>query len=357
MAEQTFSIAVIPGDGIGPEVTAEAKKVLDAALEQEPIEVSYTEYPLGAEHWLATGEALSRESLEQLKSHDAILFGAVGADPRSAEIPSGLIERELLLKLRFSLDHYINLRPVRTYPGVATPLASDEPFDFVVVREGTEGPYAGTGGTLRGGTPAEIANEVSVNTAHGVRRVIADAFERAEGRRRHVTMVHKTNVMTYSGSLYQRLTEEVAALHPQVTWDYMHVDAATIHMVTNPQRFDVIVTDNLFGDILTDLAGAITGGIGLSPSGSINASGEFPSLFEPVHGSAPDIAGRQIADPTAAVLSAKLMLEHLGMEEPAERIESAVNEQLTEWAAQSAADLTTSRRGDAFVEKLRRRTA
>ncbi|GAA1812115.1 3-isopropylmalate dehydrogenase [Nesterenkonia flava] len=349
----TLDIAVIAGDGIGPEVIAEARKALKAALVPESASVTFTDYTLGAEHWLSTGETLTDATLEALRGHDAILFGAVGADPRHATIPSGLIERELLLKLRFTLDHSINLRPSRTYPGVATPLAKNEDFDFVVVREGTEGPYVGNGGTIRRDTPEEIATEVSLNTAHGVRRVVVDAFRRAQERRGQLTLVHKNNVLTHAGSLWTRTVTEVAAEFPDVSWDYMHVDAATIHLVTNPQRFDVIVTDNLFGDILTDLAAAITGGIGLAASGSINAEGTAPSMFEPVHGSAPDIAGQGIADPTAAVLSAAMMLEHLGLQTAATRITDAVNAQLSEWAAAGGGEgLTTTQRGDAFADRI-----
>lgn len=352
MAEQ-FDIAVIPGDGIGPEVIAEARRVLDAALAGSSAQITWTEYSLGAGHWLETGETLTEETLEKLKRHSAILFGAVGADPLDTRIPSGIIERELLLGLRFNLDHSVNLRPSQTFPGVSTPLAGEGDFDFVVVREGTEGPYAGNGGQLRRGTPQEIATEVSVNTAHGVRRVVRDAFVRAQARSKKLTLVHKNNVLTYAGDLWTRTTREVAQEFPEVTWDYMHVDAATIHMVTDPQRFDVIVTDNLFGDILTDLAAAITGGIGLAASGSINAEGVYPSMFEPVHGSAPDIAGQQIADPTAAVLSSALMLDNLGLTEAARAVEQAVHAQLTEWAQSGSTGLSTAQRGDAFVAKIK----
>lgn len=354
MSATNFSIAVIGGDGIGPEVTAEAQKVLDAVLEGTGTSLSYTEYSLGTDHWLETGETLHDETLEKLRGHDAILFGAVGAHPQDERVPSGVVERDLLLKLRFSLDHAVNLRPSRTYPGVQTPLASEEDIDFIVVREGTEGPYAGNGGTLRQGTEQEIATEVSVNTAYGVQRVVEDAFSRAEARRGHLTLVHKHNVLTYAGSLWRRTVEEAAAAHPTVTWDYMHVDAATIHMVTSPQRFDVIVTDNLFGDILTDLAGAVSGGIGMASSASINVDGTAPSMFEPVHGSAPDIAGQEIADPAAAILSAALMLRHLGQEQAADAIETAVHTQLSEWADQgTSTQLTTSQRGDAFAARVR----
>ena len=351
---QTFSIAVIGGDGIGPEVIAEARRALDAALAHEDTTLQYTDYELGTSHWLKTGETLHQETLESLRAHDAILFGAVGADPQDKRIPSGVIERDLLLKLRFELDHYINLRPTRTYPGVPTPLAAAEDFDFVVVREGTEGPYVGNGGTLRRGSEHEIATEVSVNTAHGVRRVVADAFRRAASRRGRLTLVHKHNVLTHAGNLWRRAVEEHAAQYPQVSWDYMHVDAATIHMVADPQRFDVIVTDNLFGDILTDLAGAVSGGIGQAPSASINGEGTAPSMFEPVHGSAPDIAGQGIADPTAAVLCAGLMLDHLGLDQAAARIERAVHTQLSQWAEQDTGQgLSTTERGEAYVSRIK----
>lgn len=353
MSEKEFDIAVIGGDGIGPEVTAEARKVIDAAMAQESAVLNYTEYSLGTAHWLHTGETLHDETLQKLRGHDAILFGAVGADPQDERIPSGVIERDLLLKLRFELDHSVNLRPVRTYPGVRTPLASEEDFDFTVVREGTEGPYAGNGGNLRRGSDQEIATEVSVNTAHGVKRVVADAFHRAKTRRGHLSLVHKHNVLTHAGNLWRRAVEAESMKHPEVTWDYMHVDAATIYMVANPQRFDVIVTDNLFGDILTDLAGAVSGGIGLAPSASINLEGTAPSMFEPVHGSAPDIAGQQVADPTAAVLSGALMLNHLGYAAAARRIEQAVHAQLSQWAeSEEVNGLSTADRGDAFAAQL-----
>ena len=306
-----LDIAVIAGDGIGPEVIAEAVAVLRAATAGE-VDILTTEYPFGAEHFLATGDILSDHDLTNLAAHDAILFGAVGGDPRDPRLAGGIIERGLLLKLRFAFDHYVNLRPTRLFPNVTSPLANPGEVDFVVVREGTEGPYVGNGGSIRVGTPHEIANEVSINTAHGVERVVRYAFALAEKRGKKLTLVHKTNVLTYAGSLWQRTVEAEAANHPDVVWDYLHVDAATIFLVTDPARFDVIVTDNLFGDILTDLAGAISGGIGLAASGNINPDRTFPSMFEPVHGSAPDIAGQQKADPTAAILSAALLLDHLG---------------------------------------------
>lgn len=322
--ERFINLAVIAGDGIGPEIITEAQRVLQRACELDSIRVDSTDYKLGAEHWLKTGETLPESTMESLKQHDAILFGAIGADPRSGKIPSGLIEREMLLKLRFSFDHYINLRPARLYPGAVSPLSNPGEIDFVVVREGTEGPYVGNGGTIRGGTDAEIATEVSINTAHGVRRLIRYAFELAQSRRKKLTLIHKTNVLVHAGRLYTRLFEEIGREFPEVQTDYLHVDAATIFMTTDPSRFDVIVTDNLFGDILTDQAGAVTGGIGYAASGNINAVGEFPSMFEPVHGSAPDIAGQNKANPTAAILAGAMLLRHLGYESTAVRIEDAV---------------------------------
>lgn len=349
---KVFEIAVIPGDGIGPEVVTEAVKVLNFVTNGGENEVNLTNYKLGAEHWLETGETLPEETLENLKKHDAILFGAVGAAPGDTRIPSGLIEREMLLKLRFSLDHYVNLRPSKLYPGIESPLANPGNIDFIVVREGTEGPYVGNGGSVRTGTPHEIATEVSVNTAFGVERVVRDAFARASRReRKHVTLVHKHNVLVHAGHLWRRTVEAVAKEFPEVTHDYLHVDAATIFLTTDPARFDVIVTDNLFGDILTDQAGAITGGIGLSASGNINMSRTYPSMFEPVHGSAPDIAGQQKADPTAAILSVALMLDHLGLSEESKAVEQAVEKEIT--SRQELTDRrTTSEIGDAIVALL-----
>ncbi|MBA2322936.1 MAG: 3-isopropylmalate dehydrogenase [Pseudonocardiales bacterium] len=310
-------LAVIPGDGIGPEVIAEALKVLGEVAPG----TETTQYDLGAARWHSTGELLPESVLSELRQHDAILLGAVG-DP---SVPSGILERGLLLRLRFELDHHVNLRPAKLYPGVRSPLANVSDIDMLVVREGTEGPYAGTGGHLRKDTEHEIATEVSVNTAFGVERVIRDAFTRAAARpRKHLTLVHKTNVMVHAGGLWSRIMEEVSLEHPDVGVSYQHVDATTIHMVTDPGRFDVIVTDNLFGDILTDLAAAVTGGIGLAASGNLDVSGRNPSMFEPVHGSAPDIAGQGIADPTAAVLSVALLLDHLGRPEDARKVGASV---------------------------------
>lgn len=316
-----MKLAVIPGDGIGIEVTAEALKVLEAA----GVNAEQTQYPLGAKFWHETGELLPDSMMEELRGHDAILLGAVG-DP---SVPPGILERGLLLKLRFAFEHYVNLRPAKLYPNTDSVLAGDQQIDFVVFREGTEGPYAGNGGTLRQGTPNEIATEVSLNTAFGARRVIEAAFEAAQQRdRKHLTLVHKTNVLVHAGGLWQRTFDDVAAQYPDVETAYSHVDAAMIYLVNDPQRFDVIVTDNLFGDIVTDLAAAVTGGIGLAASGNIDASRNNPSMFEPVHGSAPDIAGQGKADPTAAILSASMLLEHVGEKELAAKVEQAVADDL-----------------------------
>lgn len=312
-----MKLAVIGGDGIGPEVTEQALKVLRAVRD----DVETTEFDLGARRYLRNGELLTDEDVASLREHDAILLGAVGAP---GEVPPGVLERGLLLALRFELDHHVNLRPAKLYPSATSPLANPGDIDFVVVREGTEGLYCGNGGTLRKGTPHEVASEVSQNTRFGVERVVRDAFARAASRRGKLTLVHKTNVLVNAGDLWQRTVDEVAAEFPGVEVTYQHIDAATIYMVTDPGQYDVIVTDNLFGDILTDLAGAVTGGIGLAASGNIDASGTNPSMFEPVHGSAPDIAGQGIADPSAAILSAALMLRHLGDADNARRIEEAV---------------------------------
>ena len=351
---QALKLAVIPGDGIGPEVTAEALKVLEQVA---PADVKFepTRYDLGAERYLATGEVLPDSVLAEIRDHDAILLGAVGGKPGDPKLPAGILERGLLLRLRFELDHYVNLRPSRIFPGASSPLTHPGEVDFVVVREGTEGPYVGNGGALRVGTPAEIATEVSVNTAFGVERVVRDAFTRASRRpRTRLTLVHKTNVLVHGGAVWSRLVDEVGREFPDVTVDYLHIDAATIFMTTDPSRFDVIVTDNLFGDIITDLAAAITGGIGLAASGNVNPDRTAPSMFEPVHGSAPDIAGQQKADPTAAILSVALMLEHLGLDDAARRVESAVVEDLA--ARAGAGDSSPVRRtaeiGDAIAARV-----
>jgi 3-isopropylmalate dehydrogenase len=339
-------IALVPGDGIGPEVVAEGVRVLGAVTGAAEVKLETTEYDLGARRWHATGEALPDGVLDELRGHDAILLGAVG-DP---SVPSGVLERGLLLKLRFAFDHHVNLRPARSYPGVVSPLAGNPEIDFVVVREGTEGPYVGNGGTVREGTSHEIATEVSVNTAYGVERVVRDAYRRAQARpRRHLTLVHKTNVLVHAGGLWARTFAQVGAEFPGVSTDYLHVDAASIFLVTQPQRFDVIVTDNLFGDIVTDLAAAVTGGIGLAASGNLDVSGTHPSMFEPVHGSAPDIAGTGTADPTATILSVALLLEQVGLPDAASAVQRAVTADLAE-----RGDVRRSTRevGDAVLQRL-----
>lgn len=339
-------IAVVAGDGIGTEVVAEARKVLDAVLPG----VEQNEYDLGAARYNRTGEVLPDSVLDELAGHDAILLGAVG-DP---SVPPGVLERGLLLKLRFDFDQYVNLRPSRLWPGTTGPLAGVKPgeIDLIVVREGTEGLYAGAGGVLHRGTPAEIATEESLNTRHGVERVIRDAFERAGRReRRRVTLVHKTNVLTHAGGLWARTFAEVAAEYPDITTEYQHVDAASMFLVTQPQRYDVIVTDNLFGDILTDIAAAVTGGIGLAASGCINPERRYPSMFEPVHGSAPDIAGKGVADPAAAVLSVSLLLDHLGHPEQARRVSGAVAAELA--GRKPGQPLRTAEVGDRLAELSR----
>ena len=327
---KNFNLAVIAGDGIGPEVVSEGIKVLDAVSAKYGVSFTKTEYELGAKYWHKTGETLPESVMAEIAQADVILLGAVG-DPT---VPSGVLERGLLLKLRFAFDHYINLRPAKLWPGTHSPLAGNPAIDFVVVREGTEGPYVGAGGSLAYGTEFEIATEESLNTRRGAERVIRDAFARAQKRpRKKLTLVHKNNVLTRAGGLWTRTFNEVAKEFPDITTEYHHVDAASMFFVTNPERFDVVVTDNLFGDILTDIAAAICGGIGLAASGNINPTGAFPSMFEPVHGSAPDIAGKNLADPTATVMSVAMLLSHLGLHEAAADVERAV-----------AADLLT--RGD-----------
>ncbi|MEV0402841.1 3-isopropylmalate dehydrogenase [Actinoallomurus sp. NPDC050550] len=346
MASRSIHLAVVPGDGIGPEVVAEGLKVLDAL----GLKIEQTSYDLGATRWHKTGETLPDSVLAEIREHDAILLGAVG-DPT---VPSGVLERGLLLRLRFELDHFVNLRPVRLYPGVATPLADTRPedIDMLVVREGTESLYAGAGGVLRKGTPHEVATQESLNTAFGVERVVRYAFEQAARRpRKKLTLVHKNNVLVYAGDLWSRTVDAVAKEYPDIEVDYSHVDAATMFFVTQPERYDVIVTDNLFGDIITDLGAAVAGGIGLAASGNINPTGAAPSMFEPVHGSAPDIAGQGKADPTATILSVALLLDHLGLTAEARKVEQAVADDLIErqgaWAARS-----TREAGDDIAERV-----
>lgn len=345
---RVVKLAVIPGDGIGPEVVTEAVKVLDAVTAASDVTFEKTPFSLGAGRYLETGDTLTDDDLSAIASHDVILLGAVGGVPGDPRLANANIERGLLLKLRFELDHYVNLRPSKLYPGSTGPLADPGEIDFVVVREGTEGPYVGNGGSIRRGTAHEVANETSVNTAYGVERVVRYAFALAARRRQKLTLVHKTNVLVHAGGMWKRIVDAVAGEFPGVAVDYLHVDAATIFLVTNPGRFDVIVTDNLFGDILTDLAGAVTGGIGLAASGNINPDGAFPSMFEPVHGSAPDIAGSQKADPTAAILSVALLLDHLGLADESARVTRAVEDDI----ATREGSRTTAQIGDAIAARV-----
>jgi len=322
---KSFNLAVIPGDGIGPEVVGEGLKVLDAVAKKYDLTFNKTNYDLGAAYWHKTGETLPDSVMAELAKSDVILLGAVG-DPT---VPSGVLERGLLLKLRFAFEHYINLRPAKLFPGVISPITNNKGIDFVVVREGTEGLYVGAGSLKDEGTNKELAIEESINTYKGVERVIRDAFNRAKLRpRKKLTLVHKNNVLARAGGLWTRVFNEVAKDFPEVTTDYLHVDAASMFFVTNPERFDVVVTDNLFGDIITDIAAAICGGIGLAASGNINPTGVFPSMFEPVHGSAPDIAGKNLAEPSAIVLSIAMMLNHLGESKAASDVEAAVAKDL-----------------------------
>ena len=340
---KNFNLAVIAGDGIGPEVVGEGLKVLDAVAKKYDLVFNKTNYELGAAYWHKTGETLPDSVMAEIAKSDVILLGAVG-DPT---VPSGVLERGLLLKLRFAFEHYINLRPAKLFPGVISPITNNKGIDFVVVREGTEGLYVGAGSIKDEGTKQELAIEESINTYKGIERVIRDAFNRAQLRpRKKLTLVHKNNVLTRAGGLWTRVFNEVAKDFPQVTTDYLHVDAASMFFVTNPERFDVVVTDNLFGDIITDIAAAICGGIGLAASGNINPTGAFPSMFEPVHGSAPDIAGKNLADPTATVLSISMMLNHLGEVKAANDVESAVARDL---ASRGDKKRSTTEIGQALV--------
>ena len=340
---KSFNLAVIPGDGIGPEVVGEGLKVLDAVAKKYDLVFNKTNYELGAAYWHKTGETLPDSVMAELAKSDVILLGAVG-DPT---VPSGVLERGLLLKLRFAFEHYINLRPAKLFPGVISPITNNKGIDFVVVREGTEGLYVGAGSLKDEGTNKELAIEESINTYKGVERVIRDAFNRAMVRpRKKLTLVHKNNVLIRAGGLWTRVFNEVAEDFPEVTTDYLHVDAASMFFVTNPERFDVVVTDNLFGDIITDIAAAICGGIGLAASGNINPTGAFPSMFEPVHGSAPDIAGKNLADPTATVLSIAMLLNHLGESKAASDVETAV---ATDLASRGDKKRSTTEIGAALV--------
>jgi 3-isopropylmalate dehydrogenase len=328
-----YTIAHVPGDGVGPEVTEVARTCVDAVAARRGFTVTWQPYELGAKHYLATGEVLPDAALERLRKTDAVLLGAVG----SPDVPPGVLERGLLLRLRAELDLYINLRPSKLREGVANAVAPAGGLDFVIVRENTEGLYAGAGGTVHRGTEFETATEESLNTWAGVRRCIRYAAGLAAGRTGRLTLVHKTNVLTHAGSLWQRVATDVAA-EAGVELSYAHVDAACLYLVADPARFDVIVTDNLFGDILSDLGAALTGGLGLAPSGNLNPDKTGPSVFEPVHGSAPDIAGTGRANPAGAVLSAGLMLAHLGQPEGAADLDDAVSAVLAAGAPSSTGE-------------------
>lgn len=345
-------IALIPGDGVGPEVTGVASDVLAAAGSRFGFTVESVSYDLGGERFVRTGEVLPESVQEELAAFDAILLGAVG----TPEVPPGVLERGLLLKLRFDFDQYVNLRPVKLYPGVPSPIVGLTPelCDLVIVRENTEGLYAGSGGLVRKGTPHEIATQESINTRHGVERLVRDGFERAMRRRRHLTLGHKTNVLNYAGDLWQRTVNEVAEDYPDVQTDYVHVDAACLYLVNDPGRFDVMVTDNLFGDILTDLGAAVQGGLGLAASGNLDPERRYPSMFEPVHGSAPDIAGRGWANPVASVLSAAMCLDHLGEPEAAEAVEAAAVSVLPELKTMGGPEMgmSTSEIGQVIVSRV-----
>jgi 3-isopropylmalate dehydrogenase len=347
-----LQIALIPGDGVGSEVSAEAIKALRVAATRFDFHIDTTTYDLGGQRYLRTGEVLPDPVLAELAEHDAILLGAVG----TPEVRPGVLERGLLLRLRSAFDQYVNLRPVRLLPGVESPVANLTPerCDLVVIRENTEGAYVGAGGFLYKDTPREIATQESVNTRHGVERVVRFAFDLAERRDRHLTLCHKTNVLTYAGDLWQRTVDAVAADHPDVAVDYVHVDAACLHLVSAPERFDVVVTDNLFGDIITDLGAAIQGGLGLAASGNLNPERTFPSMFEPVHGSAPDIAGTGQANPVAAVLSVALCLEHLGHDKAAAAVEDAVAVILPQLGAMGGVEMgySTKEIGDRIAQAV-----
>jgi 3-isopropylmalate dehydrogenase len=335
-----YRIALVGGDGIGPEVVAEAVKVARAA----GADLDTEEFYLGAEHYLKTGEVLNDDTLERLKGFDAILLGAIGPPVGSKEVPPGLLERGLLLKLRFELDLYINERPFITIDPTIT--VTHKEVDMVVIRENTEGTYAGEGGFLRRGSLYEVATQGSVNTRIGVERTLRYAFETARKRPgKKLTLVHKTNVLTYAGDLWLRTFEELAGQYPDIATDYNHVDATCIYLVEDPGRYDVIVTDNLFGDILTDLAAAISQGIGYAASGNLNPNRDTPSMFEPVHGAAHDKAGTNRANPYAAIRSAQMMMSFLGEEKVARLMEEALR-------VLPPPDATTSEIGDFYAERV-----
>jgi 3-isopropylmalate dehydrogenase len=343
----TPRIGVIPGDGTGPEVVAEGLKVLEAVRD---FEIELVRFDLGADRYLRTGEVLPNEELEELKGCDAIFLGAVG-DPRVAP---GILERDLLLRIRFELDQYVNLRPIVRYPGVATlvPSHGESDVDMMVVRENSEGLYSGAGGFHRKGTSHEVAVQESINTRHGVERIVRYAFDlaRSPGRRRKVTLVHKTNVLTFAGDLYQRVVDEVSSEHPDVEADYVHVDAACIYLLEQPSRFDVIVTDNMFGDIITDLGAMIQGGMGVAAGANISPGGV--SMFEPIGGTAPSETGKGTINPLAAIGAIGMLLRELGWSEAAARVERGIRFAAPKMSSMRAGEMgfTTSEVGDLVVE-------
>jgi 3-isopropylmalate dehydrogenase len=349
----------MPGDGVGKEVIPQGLRVLSAAAKKFGFSYTTTDYPFGAEHYLETGITLPDSALKEIGAHDAILFGAVGADPRgNAKIPQGLIETDILLKMRFELDQYINLRPTRLLPGVPTPLAKVQPgdIDMVIVRENTEGLYCQNGGFLYKNTPHEVANQIEVTTRHGVERAIRYAFEYAKQyNRKKVTLVAKTNVLRFAHNLWLRAFEEVKKEYAGIETDYHHVDACCMYMVAKPKLYDVIVTTNMFGDIITDLGAAIQGGMGMAASGNLNPTRRFASMFEPVHGSAPDIAGKNFANPIATFLSVAMMLDFLGQPRAASAINQACKEVVADpknHTRDLGGQATTSQVGDAVVAKI-----
>lgn len=311
----THQLAILGGDGIGPEVTDQALRVLEAAAKPAGLEYETTDFPFSAQHYLDTGHVLADEDIATLKKYDAIVLGAVGGQPNDPRLAGGVIEKGILLKLRFDLDQYINLRPVKLYPGIETPLKdkTSDDIDFVCVRENTEDLYCGKGGIMRQGTPHEVASQTMIATRFGVERCIRYAFELAKTRtRKHLTLVHKTNVLNFAGDTWLRTFKEIAEEYPDIETGYHHVDACCMFMVAKPEVYDVIVVPNMFGDIITDLGAAIAGGMGIAASGNLNPDGTAPSMFEPVHGSAPDIAGQNLANPIAAIDSMGLLLREVG---------------------------------------------
>lgn len=337
---RTHTLAVLPGDGVGPEVTAAALQVLDAAQERFGFTTERTEVPLGADHYLATGELLTEETVERLRGQDAILFGAIG----SPKVAPGILERGIILALRGAMRQAINLRPVRLYPGVPTPIAglTPERCDLVIVRENTEGAYVAQGSTVHRGTPAQVAVQESVNTWYAVERAVDFAYRLASVRRGRLTLCHKTNVLVEAGKLWTAVMESVGERYPDVETDYVHVDAMCMHLPVSPERFDVVVTDNLFGDIVTDLGAVLQGGLGVAASGNLNLDGDATSMFEPIHGSAPDIAGRGWANPAGACLSLAMMLGQLGEGEAAAAVEASTAAVLRDLPALAGEAMGTS---------------